>query len=460
MNNSPWIAQLKRARPEDRLDGDKKTDVAIVGGGIAGMSTAYYTLKKTKKSVLLLDAGLVAHGATGHNAGQVVTYFEKPIKEIVEEYGLDLTAHAQDAINTAWTDLEEVIRETAMSSTLFACTGYLGCSTSDQFIAFLEDAHWLRKAGLKTDINLVSREAAEAWAEELKPYTKLFSIISHKEILSLLETDDAQYMAAAAAQKGCLNSATFTEELAGFLLKTYPDRFRIFERSQVGVIELEKNGAALHSNGFTIEAKRVVLCTNGFEQLTLINRYGDEIDSRFHADVQGTIGYMSACLDPVERAPTAISYFPRDTKKSEHGGVYYYLTRRPHEVGKRVQHNLVCLGGPEEALADNKVYNRNAAFPPEVAKNLQKFIAKTYQHAPESGQEFDFYWHGLMGYTKTGLRIIGAEPCNPVLMYNLGCNGIGILPSIYGGKKIASMLAGKKQKPSVFDPKDLRCLIA
>lgn len=459
MNNSPWIAQLKRTRPEDRLDGNKATDVAIIGGGIAGLSTAYYTLKNTKKSVILLEANLVAHGATGHNAGQVVTYFEKPVKEIVAEYGLDLAAHAQDAINTAWTDLEEVIRETSMSSTLYACTGYLGCSTGAQFASFLEDTFWLSKAGMKTDIHLVSHEAAEAWAEELKPYSKFFSVVSHKEILSLLETDDAQYKAAAAAQKGCLNSATFTEELAGFLLKNYPDRFQLFERSPVGVVELEEKGASLHSNGHHIDAKHIVLCTNGFEQITLINRYGQEIDSRFHAEIQGTIGYMSACLEPVDRPPTAISYFPKDTKKSEQGDVYFYLTRRPHEAEKRVQHNLVCLGGPEEILPENKTYNRNAAFPTKIAKSLQTFIRRTYQNAPEVGKEFDFYWHGLMGYTKTGLRIIGAEPCNPVLMYNLGCNGIGILPSIYGGKKIASMLAGKKQKPSVFDPKDLRCAI-
>jgi len=458
MNNSPWIAQLKRTRREDRLNGNKEADIAIVGGGIAGLSTAYYTLKNTKKSVILLEGNLVAHGATGHNAGQIVTYFEKPIREIVAEYGLDLAAQAQEAINTAWTDLADIIREASLSSTLYTFTGYLGCSTSIQFINFLEDAFWLAKAGLKADVYLISQEAADAWAEELKPYAKHFSIVSHREIHSLLETDDTQYHAAVAAQKGCLNSAVFTEELAGFLLKNYPDRFQLFERSPVGVIELEEKNVSIHSSGFHIEAKRIILCTNGFEQITLINRRGREIDSRFHADVQGTVGYMSACLDPIDRPPTAISYFPKDTKSSEHGGVYFYLTRRPHEAEKQVQHNLVCLGGPEEVLPDNKTYNRNAVFPKKIAKDLQVFLAKTYQSAPqENGLEY--YWHGLMGYTKTGLRIVGAEPCNPVLMYNLGCNGIGILPSIYGGKKIASILAGKKQKPSVFDPKDLRCAI-
>jgi len=58
-----------------------------------------------------------------------------------------------------------------------------------------------------------------------------------------------------------------------------------------------------------------------------------------------------------------------------------------------------------------------------------------------------------MGYTTSGLRLIGPEPANPVLLYNLGCNGIGILTSIYGGKKISDFLAGKTMPPSIFDPK-------
>jgi len=460
MNLSPWIAQLKRSRPEDRLDGIKKSDVMIIGGGIAGLSTAYYTMKNTKKSVILLEGDLVAHGATGHNAGQVVTYlFEKSIAEIVAEYGLEQAAQAQDAINKTWGDMEEIIRETAMSSTLYACTGYLGCATSEKFVSFLDDNHWLEKAGLKGDTNFISREAAKAWADDLKPYTKLFSVVSQQEILSLLETEDTQYHAVAAARKGCLDSASFTEELAGYLLKTYPGRFRLYERAKVEFLELKKNSATAHSGGFHVAAKRVVLCTNGFEQMTILNREGEEMDNHFHAEVRGAVGYMAAMIEPLDRHPTAISYFPKETKRAEHGDDYYYLTRRPHDAEKHVRHNLVCIGGLEEALPEGAVYDRKAPFPKEIAKSLRTFTKKAYQHTPRHDGEFDMLWHGLMGYTKTGLRIIGAAPCNPVLMYNLGCNGIGLLTSIHGGKKIASILAGKKQKPSIFDPRDLRCAI-
>ena len=57
-----------------------------------------------------------------------------------------------------------------------------------------------------------------------------------------------------------------------------------------------------------------------------------------------------------------------------------------------------------------------------------------------------------MAYTDSKLRLIGVEPCNPVLLYNLGCNGVGILPSVYGGHRIARLVAGHQLEPSIFDP--------
>jgi glycine/D-amino acid oxidase-like deaminating enzyme len=63
-------------------------------------------------------------------------------------------------------------------------------------------------------------------------------------------------------------------------------------------------------------------------------------------------------------------------------------------------------------------------------------------------------WHGLMGYTKSRVRLIGFEPANPVLMYNLGCNGVGFLPSIFGGFRVANLLSAADTDPMIFDPQD------
>jgi len=60
-------------------------------------------------------------------------------------------------------------------------------------------------------------------------------------------------------------------------------------------------------------------------------------------------------------------------------------------------------------------------------------------------------WHGVMGYTKNLLRLIGRDPHARALYYNLGCNGVGLLPSIFGGHKVAKEIAGERFPPSIFD---------
>jgi glycine/D-amino acid oxidase-like deaminating enzyme len=58
-----------------------------------------------------------------------------------------------------------------------------------------------------------------------------------------------------------------------------------------------------------------------------------------------------------------------------------------------------------------------------------------------------------MGYTGDGIRVIGRHPRYAALHYNLGCNGIGFLPSIYGGERMSRILAGEQLEPSIFDPR-------
>ena len=64
-----------------------RPDVAIIGAGIAGVATAFFVLRSTSSSVLLIERDRVARGATGRNAGQLTTYFERPLYDIADEFG-------------------------------------------------------------------------------------------------------------------------------------------------------------------------------------------------------------------------------------------------------------------------------------------------------------------------------------------------------------------------------------
>jgi glycine/D-amino acid oxidase-like deaminating enzyme len=456
INNSPWLHQLNRTRPVIKIDYDHETDVAIVGGGIAGVVTAFYALKNTKKQITLIEADKIAHGATGHNGGFLASYFERTFSSLVQEFGLEMAAEAQKEMETAWTLLDEIRIEAQLQTPMWQFTGYAACSTFDELLVHLRNNALRTKAHITPSMIMVSEEA-KFISEIPSMYKDLYTVLPKKDILSLLETDDESYVGILTTRKGCMNSAMFTEELVGFLLSKYPDRFKLAEHTPVRRLVLKRSHAILDIyKSKKIVAKKVVLATNGFENINIVNIGGPSINSKFHYLVRGIVGYMAGYTEEMNKPPTQISYLPLN---AQHGidifreEPYFYLTRRPYEAEKKETHNLICVGGPESLMDDTNNYKREHPYAAEAKASIDKFLKHTYKHTPKDNMEYKFLWHGLMGFTPNGVRLIGPEPINPILLYNLGCNGVGLLPSIYGGEKISKFLQNKRLKSSIFDPK-------
>lgn len=455
-NRSPWIHQLRRTRPVVSLTSDCKADVVIVGGGIAGVSTAYFALRDTTQSVALLEADKIAHGATGHNAGQLTSYFERPLKELVEEFGLEAACEAQRSVESAWALIDEIVGDAQLATPLYRFTGYAGIANEEGLITHLEENKLRRLGGLQPNPILVS-DTWERISELPTEYEGLYSLAPHSAIRSLIEARSERYIACVSSPKGCMNSALFSEELVGYLLATYPERFSLHEGSPVKTVKLVEAGAELSVGEHTVHGSRVVLCTNGFENFHIDNTIGQDIDTSFHGNVFGRIGYMSAYLEPQKHPPAAISYYLPESitnVNDQAGEIYFYLTRRPYAHESSTAYNLVSTGGPEKVLPNDAIYSREDYCSFDVKIAIEEFLRDNYDKYPEGDAEHLFCWHGLMGYTPNRVRRIGPEPVNPTLLYNLGCNGVGILPSIYGGKRIARFLNNEAVEKSIFDPHD------
>lgn len=441
---SPWLAQLAKRRPFE-LAGDAKADVAIVGGGIAGLSTAAYILKDTDLSVVLVEAGRIAHGATGHNAGQLVADFERPLEDLIAEFGTGPTVRAQTEVEGAWIGVDWLLQSFKLSTPLHRCRGFAGFMSDRHIRAHLDAAALRLRHGLEPEPLLV---AAGTRAERLLSDAdrRLAVALPHSIILRLLRTDDPSYVAAATLPKACMNSALFCEELAGSLLSNYKDRFSVAEQQPVRSLSLSDGPAELRTDDRIVRATDVVLCTNGFENIEILND-GPDIDRAFHRMVRGIVGFMGGYLDAPDATAMAISYF-RDQRT--HTDPYSYLTRRPYEHdGSR--NTLLCMGGPERVLPNGADYDPTAPFPGDVEEEIDRAFRYTYRHG-DTEPSRAFRWHGLMGYTPTGIRCVGRDPRASGLLYNLGCNGVGILPSIAGGRRIAQILSGARLEPSLFDP--------
>ena len=448
LNKSPWIHQLTRTEFFPTLSSDSETDVVVVGAGIAGVATAFFLLADTNKKVVLIEANKIARGATGHNAGQVVSYFERSFADIVSEFGLEKAAEAQKAIEDTWTLLDFMYTQAGLDIPFARFMGHAGFCSYEQVLVHLKDSKARAEAGLLIETFRIC-ETADFIGQIPVEYKDLYTLVPHEVVLSLLETEDVSFCAVLSYQKGCINSALFCEEVVGYLHATYGERLSIYEHTPIQKIVLKHEHALLDAGTHTIKAERVVLCTNGFENLRIINESGLDIDTKFHETIQGTIGYMSGYLEPLSKPPTAISYFIDPDLSSL--DPYFYLTRRQYEYEGNTEFNLISVGGPELSVEDKYAYSHELLYPEEMGEKIDQFVRKTYETDSSKSITYEFTWHGLMGYTPNGIRRIGYEPKNNVLMYNVGCNGIGILPSIFGGKRIAGLLNGA-DTTTIFDP--------
>ncbi|MBX4206512.1 FAD-binding oxidoreductase [Candidatus Parcubacteria bacterium] len=449
-NNSPWIHQLDHSRKRTPLPADLLTDVAVIGAGIAGVSTAFSLLKHTDRKVALIEGYKLAHGATGHNAGQMVTYFERPFVEIVNEFGLEMAAQGQKDVDGAWELAQEMYTEAGLDIPMMRFESYSGFSTLAQVLEHLEDDRLRRAGGIRTGTLEIWEEAPFLY-EIPEKYRKLFVLVPREEIALKLETLDPQYVALLPEQRGVMNSALFCQEVVRFLSEKYPDRFALYEETPIGKVAVHAEKVLLDAGLHTIECGKVVLCTNGFENIEIFTSSGLEVNSRFHHSLHGVVGYMTGYLEPKAGVPAAIHYYPAvdpgltDTP----GAPYFYVTRRPYEYQEGGNHNLISIGGPDVGLESRAHYDRDRQFSEKAKKKIEDFVRQVYDK--KENLEFLFTWHGVMGYTKNMLRMVGPDPSFGRLYYNLGCNGVGLLPSIFGGDKVARQIAGEEFAPSIFD---------
>lgn len=83
-----------------QLEGEKTTDVLIVGGGMAGILCAYF-LQKQGVKYCLVEGGQIAGRETGHTTAKITAQHGLIYHEIAERYGLEAAAKYYDVNQAA-----------------------------------------------------------------------------------------------------------------------------------------------------------------------------------------------------------------------------------------------------------------------------------------------------------------------------------------------------------------------
>jgi glycine/D-amino acid oxidase-like deaminating enzyme/nitrite reductase/ring-hydroxylating ferredoxin subunit len=93
--SSYWLESTER-EPFDSLSSDLEVDVAVVGGGITGITLACLLAEEGKR-VALLEAGRILTGTTGHTTAKITAQHDLIYDELIHHIGAEKTRQYYEA---------------------------------------------------------------------------------------------------------------------------------------------------------------------------------------------------------------------------------------------------------------------------------------------------------------------------------------------------------------------------
>jgi glycine/D-amino acid oxidase-like deaminating enzyme len=431
-HRSPWWDGLTTDRAVDPLQGNERTDVAIIGGGIAGLSTAFELLERSDLNVMVIEADRIAHGASGNGSGQVTPSFEGGFLALADRFGTDLAKAAFRQTALSKRRFGEMAKEAGATDQVRRANIHIGFSSIDM----AEELGRSLNGEIASVLPSMRMYAASGsgWNCELRGRGIRVERVPPETIRQMLGTDDDSYKAAAIARTSIANIPAICEGLVRNMRTRFPHRFILHESTKVlGLNSIQP--VPVECERGQVECQRAVICTNGYLLPDLLRIPNSMPDGFLRCEM----GYMNGYV-PTQRGERVGLYFHEVQPSAEEP--YVFTTT----WGKDPESQVLMVGGPQFACEgggpngpmDRKAHVRIDRLAGDILGIKGKAVA---------------LWDGRMGYTRSGVRLAGPDPKNPNLLYNLGCNGIGILHSIYGARRIAKILTGRRTEDSVFDPR-------
>ncbi|MBA3746772.1 MAG: FAD-dependent oxidoreductase [Solirubrobacterales bacterium] len=225
--DSLWLAAAApTAYPA--LEDSLEFDVAVIGGGIAGISAAH-ALKREGARVAVLERGVVCGGATGFTTAKVSALQETKLSEIHRLHGADGAAAYAAASVAALARVDELVREEGIDCGWERADAFTYAAGADQIDAVEQEADVARAAGL--DVQLTTAVPLP------------FAVAQAVCLRDQGQMDPVRYVRAlAAAVDG--------------------DGSRVFESTAVATVEEGSPCRVRMQDGATVSARDVIVATN------------------------------------------------------------------------------------------------------------------------------------------------------------------------------------------------------
>lgn len=374
-------------RPDfGRLTEDRRYDVAIVGGGYTGLSTARY-LALAGLQPVVLEASRIGWGASGRNGGVVSGKFRLGFPEIAARFGNDTARRMHDLALEAIDHVGELTSVYGIEAADYRPNGSLRCAHNElTFEALKEEVLWLRR---ELGDNACSVLSAEAVAAETG---------SRDFVGGMLNTHG-----------GIIHPLNFALGLADGLKKA---GVAIYEQSPVTGIRRDGQGVLVETPEGIVSARQVVIATDGYSDLT-----------RATASVRkAIIPFRSAMIATEPLAGTAGEGLLKTDRS-------YTETRRMMRWFRKFDGRL--LYGGRGAFGKDDSESAFAALHKAMVRQFPELASVRVTHR----------WSGLVAMTLDSLPHAGR--LDDRVVYCLGYNGAGVAMASNMGRYAARIVAGE-----------------
>ncbi|GGU40775.1 FAD-dependent oxidoreductase [Lentzea flava] len=155
-DQSLWLSALS-ASPRPPLTGKHTCDVAVVGGGITGLTTALL-LKRCGLNVVVLEADRVASGVSGNNTAKVTALQSTVYTQITKAHGVSAAADYATASQRAVTQVADLVQLEGIDCDLRRAPGVTYAYTESEVQSVEDELQAAGRAGLpayaSTDLDL------------------------------------------------------------------------------------------------------------------------------------------------------------------------------------------------------------------------------------------------------------------------------------------------------------------
>lgn len=231
--NSYWINSEKNKEKYNKLEKNIETDICIIGGGITGISTAYYLTKENLK-VTVLDMGKIGFQTTGNSTAKITSQHGLFYKDLKDSKGEDFARLYYDANEDAIKNIKKIVEKEKIQCDLECQSAYVLAANREE----------VQK--VKDEVEVVRGFGGHAEYLEREDIDKNLLILN--PLAAIRFKNQAQF-----------NSYKYTIELAKVCKNLGAN---IYENTKVVDVRDEKDYYYLETeDGYKIKAKYLVITT-------------------------------------------------------------------------------------------------------------------------------------------------------------------------------------------------------